>query len=172
MNRRGFTLVELLVVIAIIGILAAMVLASLSSARSKARDVSRKNDLVQVRNALEQYGSDRGGVFPSARPAERWTKEVDGAGRTFNPGSQAINLLLTSGYLSAIPLPQRAGEQYGYRTNDQDANALGAVSGGMPADTEYVLEARLEKPTNQGINVWQVRSIGTSNEVSASATGL
>jgi len=53
--RKGFTLIELLVVIAVIGILAAVVLASLNSARSKARDVRRKSDLRQVAVALELY---------------------------------------------------------------------------------------------------------------------
>jgi len=57
--KKSFTLIELLVVLAIIGILAAMIIASLSGARSRARDATRKSDLRQVKTALEQYYSDK-----------------------------------------------------------------------------------------------------------------
>lgn len=54
-SNKGFTLVELLVVIAIIGILSSVVLVSLNSARSKARDARRMSDLHQIALAAENY---------------------------------------------------------------------------------------------------------------------
>ena len=59
-NSRGFTLIELLVVIAIIGLLASIVLVSLNSVRAKARDAKRRQDMVQIRTALELYFDDYG----------------------------------------------------------------------------------------------------------------
>jgi prepilin-type N-terminal cleavage/methylation domain-containing protein len=60
----AFTLIEMLVVIAIIGILAALLLPALSSAREKARRTSCLNNLNQFSKGLEQYCSDFGGYFP------------------------------------------------------------------------------------------------------------
>ena len=57
-SKRGFTLIELLVVIAIIGLLSSIVLASLNSARVKARDAQRIASLKQVQLALELYYDD------------------------------------------------------------------------------------------------------------------
>ena len=54
-TKRGFTLVELLVVIAIIGLLASVILASLSSSRIKGRDARRLADIRQIQNGVELY---------------------------------------------------------------------------------------------------------------------
>ncbi len=53
--KRGFTLIELLMVIAIIGILSAIVLASLNGARGNANDARRISDIRQIQYALEVY---------------------------------------------------------------------------------------------------------------------
>ena len=58
MKERGFTLIELLVVIAIIGILSAVVLASLSSSRGKARTASVQEELHAVQAAALSCQND------------------------------------------------------------------------------------------------------------------
>lgn len=57
---RGFTLIELLVVIAIIGMLSSIVLASLNSARSKARDARRIADLNSIATGMELFYGQTG----------------------------------------------------------------------------------------------------------------
>src|SRR3989304_4061479 len=75
-SERGFTLIELLVVIAIIGILASTVLASLNTARSKAKVASAKSELRQVRNAIALLEDDTG-KWPNGCPiAETNNPEV------------------------------------------------------------------------------------------------
>lgn len=58
LNVRAFTLFELLVVIAIIGILAALLLPTLSGAKSQARSTVCKNHLSQIGRAMAMYVAD------------------------------------------------------------------------------------------------------------------
>ncbi len=59
-SPRGFTLIELLVVIAIIGVLSAVVLASLNTARTRGRDAAVASNLAQVRSQAEIIFTEQG----------------------------------------------------------------------------------------------------------------
>ena len=57
-KAKGFTLIELLVVIAIIGILSSIVLVSVNSARTKAKDAAVKSNIEGARVAAEMWYDD------------------------------------------------------------------------------------------------------------------
>ena len=60
---KGFTLIELLVVIAIIGILSAVVLASLNTARNKGNDAAIQSNLSTVQTQAEIYYGDNSNAY-------------------------------------------------------------------------------------------------------------
>jgi prepilin-type N-terminal cleavage/methylation domain-containing protein len=96
-KKSGFTLIELLVVVAIIGILATVVLSSLSSARERARDARRLSDMKTIYTALVQYDLDNGFVANVASYGENIGSNSDQS----NIGG-FLTFLVDDGYL---PVP-------------------------------------------------------------------
>ena len=68
--QKGFTLLELITVIAIIGLLATVILVSLSTVRVKSRDTSRLQIAKEIQKGIELYYSENGYYppLPSGSP--------------------------------------------------------------------------------------------------------
>ena len=112
-GRQGFTLIELLVVIAIIGLLASIVLVSLTSARSKVRDAKRISELRQVQTALELYSLSNQG-YPAYGVTNQYLSDISGS--------------LVPTYLPTLPLdPSNPVGVFGYRYCSGSASAQSQV---------------------------------------------
>jgi prepilin-type N-terminal cleavage/methylation domain-containing protein len=112
-HHNGFTIVELLVVIAIIGLLAAVVLASLNAARGRSRDVARLTQMREVEKALNLYYLNHG-TYPdwisgnSTRANSCFTNGNSSDGMA--QWGAALGVLVTEGYLPSLPGdPQNIG---------------------------------------------------------------
>lgn len=58
-SQSGFTLIELIVVVTIIGILAAVAVSNVRFAQQKAREAALKDDLFEMRKAIDNYYADK-----------------------------------------------------------------------------------------------------------------
>ena len=129
MNRRGFTLIELLVVIAIISLLSSVVLASLNTARVKARDARRQQDFRQLQIAMTLYMEKFGDVpfyTNGTGPADHKGKFVAMA-----------EDLVDAGFLPSVPQSPGGNFGYQYYTYGSYGLAVTKLEGADPTADPY-----------------------------------
>jgi prepilin-type N-terminal cleavage/methylation domain-containing protein len=141
MNKKGFTLIELLVVIAIIGILASVVLASLNTARRKARDAQRISDIKQIKLALEFYYDDNpstgypadGVVALTAALVPNYIPQMPTAPAGATPG-YSYNQLSTTDYCIGVNMED------GNATPGDDSNCVADAAVACGGGTAWVTD--------------------------------
>ena len=99
--KRGFTLIEILVAITILSILTGVGSVAYKNALTKGDDNRRKQDLVQVKGALELYFQDNGKYPPGVGTDYSFASD---AAANWIPG------LVEGGYIKQLPKdPKQAG---------------------------------------------------------------
>lgn len=143
-KKRGFTLIELLVVIAIIGVLSAVVLASLNTARTKGNDAGVKANLGTVGTQAALFLSDNGNSYGTFAIADCPT-----------PGTAGSTLFQNSTVENAI------------------AAALADSAGGMAKcvsnSTDYAVA--VSRPDTTNSTYWCVDSTGVHCGINTLITG-
>lgn len=123
---NGFTLVELLVVVGIIGILASIGVASLNSARQKARDAKRIADVKQMSTILEaEEGSIPAQNIKNGSDATKCAAAFSRTNECDSPGKEVgenFPKLLDPSAPSGLPCKDDPSKSCAYSIANRDGN--------------------------------------------------
>ena len=139
--RRAFTLVELLIVIAIVGILAALLLPALNSAKQKAIQTHCISNNRQVGFALQMFLNDHNDQLPPAGSGSLFLTELP----LYAEGGE-FNRHLGYHLAPYVPLP-RAGS-LGGKTNLIRIMLCPGYMRGVQANTEAHYDPRVDSYTH------------------------
>jgi general secretion pathway protein G len=103
--KTGFTLLELMIVISIIVILAVIAMPQYQKSITHARETVLRDDLYQLRKAIDLYAADKG------KPA------------------QSLDDLVSAGYLREVPLDPMTSERDWTVVSGEDPGSLTSESG-------------------------------------------
>lgn len=95
-RASGFTLIELMIVMVLMVLLASIVLAVYGNSVTRAREAVLKDDLFQMRKAIDEYYADKNTYPPS------------------------LDSLVTGGYLRRIPVDPVTGSADTWQTTPSD----------------------------------------------------
>jgi prepilin-type N-terminal cleavage/methylation domain-containing protein len=126
-TSTGFTLIELLVVIAIIGLLSSIVMASLNSARGKAKDAAIKQDLRQIANLMALNYDDYGSY--SNLQVQAWIPLQSTCNANFSGTYAAQMRILCSHIVSTVGSATTSATYWGVNTS----------GGGAPLPSDSVI---------------------------------
>jgi prepilin-type N-terminal cleavage/methylation domain-containing protein/prepilin-type processing-associated H-X9-DG protein len=158
-KRAAFTLIELLVVIAIIGVLVALLLPAVQSARESARRAQCANNLKQIALALHAYHSVHD-VFPIGRVRSH----RDGLGQVFSVFALALPQLEQTTAYHAINFDLNADRGVGGPEN-ATVRRTRVATFLCPSDTYSDSDVADQAPINYMMNVGTRHSVIDNNGI-------
>jgi prepilin-type N-terminal cleavage/methylation domain-containing protein len=131
-REKAFTLIELLVVIAIIGVLAAVVLSSLNSARAKAKEARVVSTVKNMQSQLALYYSDYGSYSTNAHSTIVFTSRniagtfgANGEDRMISALSDLEFAKMAENFIPSVTIHTDIGiEEFGYAISPSDLKKI------------------------------------------------